>query len=64
MAVPIGSRIPGHWQAYKIHYRYRETVYHIVFKRVGETPRCALSLFLEGMQHVTAFFRAQMDSGF
>ena len=26
--------IPGHWESYKIHYRFRETFYHITVKRV------------------------------
>ncbi len=28
--------VPADWDSYKIHYRYRETVYHITVKRVGE----------------------------
>ncbi|MCJ7603069.1 MAG: cyclic beta 1-2 glucan synthetase, partial [Desulfobulbaceae bacterium] len=32
----IAPCIPAHWQSYKIHYRYRETFYHITVKRVGE----------------------------
>jgi len=27
--------LPPGWKSYKIHYRYRETVYHINFKRIG-----------------------------
>jgi cyclic beta-1,2-glucan synthetase len=30
----ITPRVPAHWAAYKIHYRYRETVYHITIKQV------------------------------
>ena len=26
----IAPCVPAHWQSYKIHYRYRDTVYHIV----------------------------------
>jgi cellobiose phosphorylase len=33
----IAPCIPDHWESYKIHYRYRETVYHITVRRVGET---------------------------
>ncbi|MEW5959306.1 MAG: glycosyl hydrolase family 65 protein, partial [Chloroflexota bacterium] len=32
----IAPCIPAHWQSYKIHYRYRETIYHITVKREGE----------------------------
>ena len=31
----ISPCIPAHWDAYIIHYRYRETVYHINIKRVA-----------------------------
>ena len=30
----IVSRLPASWPSYKIHYRYRETVYHIVISRM------------------------------
>ncbi|MDH4320370.1 MAG: cyclic beta 1-2 glucan synthetase [Desulfobulbaceae bacterium] len=33
----IAPCVPDHWQSYKIHYRYRDTVYHITVKRVGAT---------------------------
>ena len=32
----IAPCIPGHWDSYKIHYRFRETVYHIHIRRVAE----------------------------
>ncbi len=35
----IAPCIPAHWESYKIHYRYRETVYHITVRRVGEKSR-------------------------
>ncbi len=31
----IAPCIPADWESYKIHYRYRETVYHITVKRIG-----------------------------
>ncbi len=31
----IAPRIPAHWQSYKIHYRYRETFYHITVTQTG-----------------------------
>ena len=34
----IAPCVPADWASYKIHYRYRETVYHITVKRVGEPP--------------------------
>ena len=32
----IAPCIPADWDSYKIHYGYRETVYHIIVRRVGE----------------------------
>mgnify|MGYP001814326485 FL=1 len=32
----IAPCILAHWESYKIHYRYRETVYHITVRLVGE----------------------------
>jgi cellobiose phosphorylase len=32
----IAPCIPAHWDSYKIHYRYRETVYHITVRCGGE----------------------------
>ncbi|HUH59626.1 MAG TPA: glucoamylase family protein [Candidimonas sp.] len=31
----LAPRVPAHWGAYKIHYRFRDTVYHITVMRVG-----------------------------
>jgi cellobiose phosphorylase len=32
----IAPCIPDHWESYKIHYRYRETVYHITIKSADD----------------------------
>ncbi|TKV69606.1 cyclic beta 1-2 glucan synthetase [Marinobacter panjinensis] len=32
----IAPCIPADWEGYKIHYRYRDTVYHITVRRVGD----------------------------
>ena len=32
----VAPRVPAAWGSYKIHYRYRETFYHITVKRVGK----------------------------
>jgi hypothetical protein len=37
----IAPCIPAHWESYTIHYRYRETVYHITVKHVAEQPEGA-----------------------
>jgi cellobiose phosphorylase len=28
--------LPGDWEAFKVHYRYRETVYHITVRQPGD----------------------------
>ena len=42
--------IPAHWESYKIHYRFRETVYHITIKRVGEKPEHVSHLTMDGVK--------------
>ena len=40
--------IPAKWEVYKIHYRYRETVYHITVKRGVEKPDHLIRVMLDG----------------
>jgi cyclic beta-1,2-glucan glucanotransferase len=40
--------IPAHWVSYKIHYRYRETVYHITVKRVDEKSEHVIRVTVDG----------------
>ncbi|MGD2056168.1 MAG: glucoamylase family protein, partial [Gammaproteobacteria bacterium] len=44
----IAPCIPAHWESYKIHYRYRETVYHIAVQRVAEKPEQVIRVTLDG----------------
>jgi cellobiose phosphorylase len=46
----IAPRIPAHWESYKIHYRYRETFYHISVKHVGETPEQVIRVTVDGVK--------------
>ncbi|MBU0479653.1 MAG: cyclic beta 1-2 glucan synthetase [Proteobacteria bacterium] len=48
--------IPAHWESYEIHYRYRETLYHIRFRCVGEKPGDVIRVVVDGVQ--------QKESGF
>jgi cellobiose phosphorylase len=41
--------LPGDWQTYKIHYRYRETFYHITVKRSGPQDR-VLKVIVDGVE--------------
>jgi cellobiose phosphorylase len=40
--------IPAQWESYKIHYRYRETVYHITVRRVGEKSEHVSCVTVDG----------------
>jgi cellobiose phosphorylase len=44
----IAPCVPAHWASYKIHYRYRETVYHITVKRVGEQTGQVIRVTVDG----------------
>jgi cyclic beta-1,2-glucan synthetase len=46
----IAPCIPADWASYKIHYRYRETVYHITVRRVGESPEHVSRVTLDGIE--------------
>jgi cellobiose phosphorylase len=43
-------RMPKSWPSYKIHYRYRQTVYHITFTRITADTTAANQLFLDGQE--------------
>ena len=45
----IAPCIPAHWDSYKIHYRYRETFYHIIVKRIGEQPEHGIRVTVDGV---------------
>jgi cellobiose phosphorylase len=44
----IAPCIPADWESYKIHYRYRDTFYHITIRRVGEKPEHVSRVTLDG----------------
>jgi cellobiose phosphorylase len=44
----IAPCIPADWESYKIHYRYRETVYHITIKRIGEKSEHVIRVTVDG----------------
>jgi cellobiose phosphorylase len=46
----LDPRLPDAWDGYKIHYRYRQTVYHITISRVAGTPEEANLLTLDGVE--------------
>jgi cellobiose phosphorylase len=44
----LAPRLPKSWTTYKIHYRYRQTVYHITISRLATGAAEANQLFLDG----------------
>ncbi|MHB1300729.1 MAG: GH36-type glycosyl hydrolase domain-containing protein [Burkholderiales bacterium] len=44
----VAPCIPDHWESYKIHYRYRETFYHITVKRINEPSERGIRVTLDG----------------
>ncbi len=40
--------IPDGWDSYKVHYRYRETAYHITVKRVGDKAERVIGVTVDG----------------
>ncbi|MBE7499255.1 MAG: hypothetical protein HS113_02890 [Verrucomicrobiales bacterium] len=44
----LNPRLPRHWQGYKLHYRYRQTVYHITITRRAAPPDAAPPLAPDG----------------
>jgi cellobiose phosphorylase len=46
----VVPRLPRSWASYKIHYRYRQTVYHITITRLAADAAEANQLFLDGIE--------------
>jgi len=46
----IVPRLPEHWDGFKVHYRYRETVYHIAISR-SRGPGTQASVSVDGVVH-------------
>jgi cellobiose phosphorylase len=46
----IAPCVPDHWQSFIIHYRYRETVYHITVNRVAEKANHVSRLMVDGSE--------------
>jgi cyclic beta-1,2-glucan synthetase len=44
----LTPRLPKSWTSYKIHYRYRQTIYHITITRLAEGAGETDQLFLDG----------------
>ena len=44
----IAPCIPAHWESYKVHYRYRDTLYHITIKCSGEKWEHMIRVTMDG----------------
>jgi len=44
----LTPRLPKSWMTYKIHYRYRQTIYHITISRLATVAAEVNQLFLDG----------------
>jgi cellobiose phosphorylase len=55
--------LPAHWQSFTIHYRYRETVYHIVIAqtRVGGGQKSSVTV--DGVERQDATIPLVDDHG-
>ncbi|WAK03588.1 GH36-type glycosyl hydrolase domain-containing protein [Methylobacter sp. YRD-M1] len=42
--------MPDHWSSYKIHYQYRDTLYRITIKRIGEKPEQVIRVLIDGVE--------------
>jgi hypothetical protein len=50
----LAPRFPKNWTAYKVHYRYRQTVYHIIISQLAADVAGANQIFLDGHELATA----------
>ncbi|WP_260295429.1 GH36-type glycosyl hydrolase domain-containing protein [Sedimenticola hydrogenitrophicus] len=46
----IAPCIPVHWTGYKVHYRYRDTVYHIAVESGAEQTQQAIRVTVDGIE--------------
>jgi cyclic beta-1,2-glucan synthetase len=57
----LAPRLPGKWDAFKIHYRYRQTVYHITISRLSDLPSGTAQLILDGNEQAGTGFHLVDD---
>jgi cellobiose phosphorylase len=46
----IAPCVPADWDSYTIHYRYRETVYHITVRRIAEQLEHGIHVTVDGVE--------------
>jgi cyclic beta-1,2-glucan synthetase len=50
----VSPRLPRAWESLKLHYRYRDTFYHITLKRVGAKAVPVGSVIMDGIEQPAA----------
>jgi hypothetical protein len=50
----IAPCVPADWDSYRIHYRYRETVHHIVFRRTNGSSGRVARMTVDGVERPDA----------
>jgi cellobiose phosphorylase len=55
--------LPKGWNSYKVHYRYRHTVYHITISRLETDSGGTSRLFLDGQELTTKTVPLADDHG-
>jgi len=53
--------LPPDWKTFKIHYRYRETHYHIAFLRIGDHWNGPQKIIVDGTEQADPFLPLQGD---
>ncbi|MFN0127423.1 MAG: GH36-type glycosyl hydrolase domain-containing protein, partial [Verrucomicrobiales bacterium] len=48
--IRLSPRLPAAWESFKMHYRYRDTFYHITITRHGGDPTKAMQIWLDGWE--------------
>jgi len=54
-------RVPADWKSFKVHYRYRETHYHISVFQESDSPARGDRIMLDGVEQPEAFLRLTDD---
>ena len=50
----VSPRLPRAWETFKLHYRYRDTFYHITVKRAGAEAVAPVRLIVDGTEQPAA----------
>jgi cellobiose phosphorylase len=54
--------VPAHWDTYKIHYRYRDTLYHITMQRITDNSEQVTEVKVDGVTIHKASVNGRMDA--